>query len=286
MANSKVHIPKSRLYTLYHKKGESPDLIASKYGCTSVTILNRLREYSIPLKAKAQAHIKYKRYPFNEDKEKKAYILGFRLGDLNVYRPSTKNTQTIVARTHTTQMQQVVLMKWIFDKYGNVSVSNTKKGGYHINCYLDESFSFLLPSKKYIYPWILKKRSIFFAFVAGYADAEANFGLNQGKARIKIDAYDKDIIRGIHAQLQKYKIQSKCWKIGEKGDKRSDGSILHEDLWRITLNEACCIKALLLNLKPYLYHENRRRDMKKCLQNIEKRTARIRWPLKIHEYHE
>lgn len=62
--------------------------IAPRYGCHSQTIINRLREYNIPVRdrasASAIAKIAYPRRDFSGDLVEKAYLLGFRQGDLHV----------------------------------------------------------------------------------------------------------------------------------------------------------------------------------------------------------
>lgn len=72
-------------------------------------------------------------------------------------------------------------------------------GSYHINCFLNKSFSFLL-AKELDYSVITSSED-FYTFFAGYLDAEGYIGINQGKARLKIDSYDKDVLFWISKKL-------------------------------------------------------------------------------------
>lgn len=270
MPNIRVIIPKKELSFLYHQRNKSLGEIAEKYGCTGDTIRNRLGEYKIPKKTKAQAHIKLRRTPFSGNFIEKAYLIGFRLGDLNVYQTRGKSS-TLVVRTNTTSKAQVRLMEFLFKKYGRFTVSYTKEGTYQINCFVDQSFSFLLPKQDCIPKWAKEQKDYFVAFMAGYIDAEGSFGLNQEKGRFKMDSYDKGILREIHLWLNKHGIQNKYWQIAWKGEERYDGGYWNKDLWRITVNYAQDIYNFCELLKPYLKHKKRIKNMNTVLQNIQKR---------------
>ena len=106
MGRKKINISKATLLNLYHKQKLSPYKIAVLLNCSFSTITNRLIEHNIPLKTPAAARMRYEKKDYDGTLENKAYMLGFRLGDLNVYRPS-EESETIVVRCHTTQQEQV-----------------------------------------------------------------------------------------------------------------------------------------------------------------------------------
>jgi hypothetical protein len=214
--------------------------------------------------------MRYPRYDFNGNLAQKAYLIGFRIGDMRVYK-TKPDAETIVAQCHTTQKAQTKLMKDLFSKYGQVTIGRQKDRTFNVNCYLNESFNFLLPKKDEIEEWICVDRKSFCSFMAGYTDAEGNFIINQGRARFKIDSYDKRILWRIHSWLLQNNIQSKLRKIGTKGELRSDGYYFNKDLWRLNINEAYSLLRFIKLVKPFIVHKKRLKDIELCLRNITKR---------------
>ncbi len=273
MARKKISIPKRRLFNLYWRKNKSTYFIAKVYNCNFGTITNRLREYKIPFKSHSRARIKYEKFEFSGTSTEKAYMIGFRLGDLNIYKTSSRS-DVIIARTSTTRVEQIELVRTLFKDYGHITVSRLQDGTFCINCYLDNSFSFLLPKHDLIESWIKTSRRFFSAFIAGYVDAEGSFGINQEKARFKIDAYDKHILSEIHEWLSECKIESKLWRVGKKGQMRPEGYRFNKDLWRLNLNIGYDISRFCDLLSPYLRHKKRIKDMKIVRMNIRKRREK------------
>lgn len=265
-------IPKAELQKLYHEDGFSPRKIGEKFGCNWATISNRLKEYNIPLKSPAMARMRYKKFDFSGNDGQKAYMIGLRIGDLNVYRVS-QNSETLVVRCHTTQKQQVDVIYSLFGKYGKVSVSKNKAGNYHINCFLNNSFYFLFPKSKNAWEWITDK-DVSFAFMAGYTDAEGNFILNQKRARFKLDSYDRDVLESIACWLEENDISYKLRLIQRQGDSQTIRGKLgayHGNLWRLNINDAGSVEKFILNILPHLRHRTRVKDAKTCLRNINQR---------------
>lgn len=270
MGRAKIFLSQSVLRKLYLKKKWPPERIGRHFRCSFATIRNRLREYQIPFRNPAEARIRYKKIPFNGSVFEKSYLCGFAWGDLNVYRPS-ENGVTLVVRCHTTQIDQVRVMKECFGAYGHVTVSKSSHG-FHVNVYLDaDSFSFLI--KQYEMPrWIKGKAG--WAFIAGYNDAEGNFILNQKRGRMKIDSYDYWILRWCHQFLNAQGIMAKLRKIALAGEKQNATMRYQHDLWRLNVNEAHALYKTIKNLLPYTRHKKRKRDMLMCMTNITKRKLR------------
>lgn len=269
MANHKINIPKKTLEFLYLKKRNSPREIASLFNCDRMTVSNRLKEFRIPTRSNSESRMKYKKFDFSGDLLDKAYILGFRLGDLNVYQTSERS-ELIIARCNTTQSVQIRLMKRLFSKYGQVTIS---KGKYStsINCYLNKSFIFLLPKYQKIPHWIEKDKMTGAAFIAGYTDAEGNFLLNQLRARFKIDSYDVEILKWIANWLKNHGIHVKFRQIGKAGDLRRNGARFKHDIWRLNVNEAISLMRFITMIKPFSKHDTRLLHMKVCETNIKQR---------------
>src|SRR3989344_114646 len=164
MGRVKIELSKEKLYTLYHTKNKSPEFIGGLFGCSFKTITNRLNEYGIPLKSPAFARMRYKKYDFSGDLIAKAYLIGFRLGDLAVSKTSL-NAETIVVRLHTTHDVQIDLFMKLFKKYGHISLSKSRVNpSTNLNAFLNQSFEFLLPKWDLVEEWIINNEQYFSSF--------------------------------------------------------------------------------------------------------------------------
>lgn len=266
MPNHKVPISKDKLTNLYLNKHLSTRKLAEIFDCDRMTILNRLKEYQIPKRSSSEAKMRYKKFNFSGNRIEKAYILGFRLGDLNVYQTSSKS-ELVVARCNTTQTVQVRLIKRLFSKYGKVTISIGKYST-NVNCFLNKSFKFLLPKHREIPKWIMRNKATCNAFIAGYTDAEGSFLLNQAKARFKIDSYDAGILQGITEWLTQREIRAKLRRINKLGDLRTDGKKFNADLWRLNVNEAISLLKFIQQIKPFIQHRTRLKHLQLCEDNI------------------
>lgn len=270
----KIYISKEELIQLYYKEKKSKYKIGDIYGCSFSTILNRMREYGLEPLSRSVIQSKYSKFDFNGSDIDKAYIIGFRLGDLNVYK-TTEKSEVIVVRCHTTNQDQVDIMNEIFSKYGQVSVNeSSKNGSFNINCFMNNSFLFLLPKIDLVPDWINENIKSSWAFAAGYIDAEGNIGVYDGRARFKVDSYDKNTILWIYEWLKKNKILCPDpTMIGKKNQVYNKllGYKYNKDLWRVRVSEKESLEKMLKIIRPYLKHKKRIADLDKCLNNINDR---------------
>lgn len=274
---AKITIPKNDLIKLYYKQNKSKYEIGKIYNCSFKTVLNRMRDFGMKPLSRSIMQSKYKKKNFSGKKEEEAYLIGFRLGDLNVYQ-TVSHSDVIVVRCHTTREEQLDMIKGLFEQYGKVTIGGkNEKNSKYINCFLNRSFSFLLPKEDSIANWIAEESSYSNYFAAGYIDAEANIGIYDGRARFKIDSYDKNIIFWLYKWLQKNKVLCPKPKlIGKKGqiyDKKK-GYKYNKDLWRVRVSNMNSLNNLLGILKPILKHRKRLSDLNKCIKNIEYRNAK------------
>ena len=272
MGRVKVEIPKDLLTKLYIEEFKSASSIAKIFNCNRMTILARIKELQIPLKSSSIARMKYRKFNFSEDLIEKAYLIGFRLGDLNVYQTNA-NSDLIVVRCNTTTREQIELMQRMFSKYGHVTLS---KGKYstNINCYLNRSFLFLLPNAKNVPSWIEENENTAAAFIAGYIDAEGTFQINQGRGRFAMSAYDKEILYWIHQWLKKYNIVSYHKKITNKGTKSIGRYVFKEDVWRLNVNDSLSLISFINIVNTHIKHDKRKSDMFAVKNNLESRNAK------------
>lgn len=199
-------------------------------------------------------------------------MIGFRLGDLNVYQ-TVSHSDVIVVRCHTTRKEQADLIKNLFVKYGQVTIGG--KMSLHINCFLDKSFSFLLPKIDSVAGWITRNKECANSFAAGYIDAEGNIGVYDGRARFKIDSYDRNIIFWIYNWLLKNDVSCPFpIKIGSKGQiyNKKHHYKYNGDLWRLRVSDKSSLAKLFGIIRPLLKHRKRLEHLNKCIKNLYDRA--------------
>src|SRR2546425_7733608 len=102
-----------------YERGESLKQIAGGQ-VSPVTVFIHLEKRGIQLRDKVEAQIKavtkHQRRPFSEDDEERAYLSGFRTGDLDV----VKHGRAVRVRTGTTHPWMGELFRELFDRYGYV----------------------------------------------------------------------------------------------------------------------------------------------------------------------
>lgn len=276
MSRKKINISKSLLERLYYKEKKSKYKIGEICGCSFKTVLNRMRDFGMEPLSRSVIQSTYAKKNFGGDLAEKAYMLGFRLGDLNVYK-TAPHSGVVVARCNTTNEDQAILLKKMFDRYGRVTVSRGKNKAFSVNCFLNNSFDFLVPKDMIVPAWISEKNEYAVCFAAGYVDAEGNIGVYDGRARFKIDSYDKDVIFWFYKWFQNNDIQSpKPIKIGYAGQiyDKVKGYKYNKDLWRIRVSEMTSLSKLLKMMYPCLKHAKRRSDTRKAIKNIYARTKK------------
>ena len=83
----KVNIEKTEIEALYIDQKLSISKIAKKFNVSNMTIHKKLRQAKIQCREVSEANTRIKKYPFDGDNLRKAYLIGFALGDLNVKNP-------------------------------------------------------------------------------------------------------------------------------------------------------------------------------------------------------
>ncbi|MBI2148119.1 hypothetical protein HYU23_00410 [Candidatus Woesearchaeota archaeon] len=263
-----VKISKKQLKDYYIKDKKSLSEIAKIKKCSVSTILKLMKKFNIKRRTLSESIMKYKKRNFDGKKNLKAYMTGFRIGDLNV----TKESHQIKLKTNTTKLDQVHLVKENFGNYGHFYLKE-RGGEYEMSCLLDKSFKFLIKKHKNIPKWIIKNNECFINFLAGYTDAEGNIGIYDKRARYRVGSYDKEILYEIHEKLQSMKIngtfiletQAGIYKYGK----------LNGDFWRINISKKEELLALVRTLKPHIKHRKRYNDLIAAENNIIERIGAI-----------
>lgn len=261
----KFKITKRQLVFYYVKKKYSIRKISDILGCSPTTIFGRLVNFKIPLRE--SLHEIYPKRDFDGDKEEMAYMLGFRYGDLGVTRESNRS---IIVKCGTTKQEQIKLIKNLFEKYGHFWVGKAdKKGRIQTQIILNNSFSFLLPKEDNLPSWIATNEIFFWPFFCGYTDAEGNIGVYDGRARVRIGSYDKNLLWTFSKTLnRKFGIKTIFRLESPKGRRKQA-----QDFWRIYINDRYSILKLLNHIKPLIRHAKRHKDMLNAEINVIKRIG-------------
>ncbi len=259
-----VKIDRKELKELYIEKNLSCSKIGKMFDCDKVTIFKKLKKFNLNKKNLSQANTKYSKKKFDGDNKLKAYMIGFRLGDLNV--KAINENSTIFVKSSTTKEEQYNLIKEVYGKYGHFKFK-FNNDVYGMYCNLDKSFSFLLPKKDDIESWILEKNCYFFAFLGGYADAEGNFGVYQNRARFRLGTYDKNILMQIKDRLNSLGIITRLNLEGKAVKGKNN-----QDFYRLSVNEKESLLRLIKFIRLYIKHKKRCEDMILVERNILERN--------------
>ncbi len=273
---NKVDLPKTKLKDLYIKNRLSTWQIEKRLKISRGTIYRKLVEYDIQIRNLAQSHIIYPRKNFDGNKTKKAYLIGFAIGDLRV-RKVYKNSETIHIDCGSTKKEQIKLISDLFKPYGRVWISKPNKiGATQIECFLNNSFNFLLRKRILIDSWILKNKKYFAAFLAGFTDAEGCISItHKGLAFYSLGNYNSQLLSQIRNQLLKSGIESPKLTEGKiKGYIGKEGYANNQNYWSLRLNRKVYLLKLFALIGPYLKHFTKIRGVKKAKENIKMRNKK------------
>ena len=191
-AHNAVKLSEDELRHLYEEEGATLKAIAEAYGCSAATVSRKMSKLGITARPPWRA--RYPRRDFSGDPLEKAYLVGFRLGDLTVRRAEL----SIEVIMTTTRQEQVKLMHDLFDRYGHVYEHHRPDKKVFMQVRLNDSFSFLIPKEDRIPDWVLTDTEWFFAFLAGYIDADGSIRTASPRsARLDIQTYDQGILHGL-----------------------------------------------------------------------------------------
>jgi len=268
-----IKISKEKLTSLYNHP-LSAIQIAKKFGFSKSGIEKKIKQLKI--KTRGNLHRKYSRYkklPFTGSLKEKAYLIGFRLGDLNVYHTN----QVIVVRGSTTKPNQAKLITGLFKNYGGVTTTLAKRGTIEQCVYLDRSFDFLLPKQDSIEAWIKNCPLCFLSFFAGYFDTEGCVTIHRNSrlnfAGFEIQTYDKNILYQSWEQLKKLNIYAPKPAVSQPaGYIGKNGVVNNQNSWRLSIFAKESVWKLLNHFGCLLRHEDKRKKLIKVKNNLLKRN--------------
>ncbi|MBI2610580.1 LAGLIDADG family homing endonuclease [Candidatus Kaiserbacteria bacterium] len=263
-------LTKRFLEEMYVEKKLSTWAIEKRFGIPRSTVYVSLGRYGIAPRNLAQSHIQYKRSDFSGDLAEKAYLLGFAIGDLRVRRHNGgEKSDTISIACGSTKSAQIELISKLFSAYGRVWKGKPdKRGAMNVEAFVNRTFSFLLPEVRE-YGWCAERKKHFFAFLAGFTDAEGSFYLARNQARIAWGNYDKNVLTFIRDTLNKFGIQSPsviCDLL--KGVVGSHGFPRNNNYCHLTCARKDVLGKIIVELKPYIRHGDKKRALRVIENNL------------------
>lgn len=275
----RVEIPEDDLRELYLQQKVSTVQIAERYGSNPATVARQISAFGIPLRTLSEAKlvqfkIEEEFKDFGGDLLEKAYLIGFRTGDLHVVKRAKGNGVIRVA-CGTSRIEQVELIKNLFAPYGHINVTEQQQLGhrlYQVNCSLNKSFSFLLERCHQVPNWILESDDYFSSFFAGYVDAEGTFSVRKQKnyptGIFGIATTDKGIIEQSRESLIALGISCTNLYLTRK--------IGRKDVYAFQVAAKESLRRLIALLSPYVRHSKRREDMQRVKGIMEKHLSKSR----------
>ena len=257
---------------LYVDEGLTLEQIGAALGCSMTTVYRRLVAAGIARREGGKTL--YDRVDFSGSLTEKAYLIGFRIGDLHL---ALEGGRTIVVKCTTTRQEQLDLFRELFSPYGHVysdeaGLAGRMRQSIGMQVALNLTFEFLLEKHKAVPQWILESDEPFFAFLAGYIDAEGYFRTyrkpNQSKplACLELRSYDAVLLAQLGDGLNARGVRCApaCLRV-HAGYTNREGVRSNQDLWGLGVHRRISLRQLITLLDPYVRHARRRRDMLKVL---------------------
>lgn len=267
---ARVNITKNQLEQLYLKQKLSTWRIEKKLNIPRSTIHRKLKEFSVPTRDISDSHIIYQKKNFSGNLLEKAYLIGFRIGDLGV-RKQGPNSKTIVVATGSTIKEQIALVNRLFESYGHIWIKEAKYHKINIYVILNQSFDFLL-SKEFP-AWVETDKSLFFAFLAGFSDAEGTISIFDKRAYYSLGNYDGNLLKLIYCNLNRFGINcKKPTRDNRKGKLNSQGYPYRSNYWSLHVHKKQDLLRLLQELKHYIKHKNKLQSLNSAIVNIQNRN--------------
>ena len=225
-----------------YERGESLKQIAEAV-VGPVTVFTHLKGRGVQLRDKVEAQIKavtkYQRKPFSGNDEERAYLAGFRTGDLDV----VKHGRAVRVRTGTTHPAMVELFQELFGRYGYVH-SYPRRAPWtghewNLEADLGGSFEFLLLELSKVPREFAAKPHLFYRFLAGFFDAEGSIYPHRKKwgtsFEIQIPNVNFQLLTSIFRCLQRMNYNPKLEFQNQEPERlgyRQSGTIWRIRLWR------------------------------------------------------
>lgn len=214
----------------------------------------------------AELRSKHRRTSFGGTKEEKAYMLGFRNGDLTAWQAS--GTAVMVTST-TTHRAFASLFRELFEKYGHIYQypMHEKDKGYKwkVAVRLDNSFKFLVKTPMETIQWAASNERLFVNWLAGMIDSDGYIHIsgNYAYTRVRLVLYNTNelLLHAIRRILDGLGYHSNGpYRKSEKGKTTPHGITYTKDMWVLALQRTKEAQKLLEYL-PLRHSEKVERKM-------------------------
>lgn len=284
-----LEINEQLLRELYLEQKLSIPQIGELYGWGRETIRQRMIEFGIPIRSFSEStrvqHGTYDEYnDFSGDPFEKAYLLGFRLGDLHISRDHA-GSEIMRISCGSTKREQIELIHQLFAPYGHVSIGWKIRLDFdgiiehRITCSVNESFKFLENYVSELPSWVFASDDVFLAFFGGFTDAEGSFQVVKTKgdtssARYSLKNTDKHILEQCHARLASMGIACSNINLAYKAGWTSKRGVhANKDLWQFDIEKKETLLHFIEIISPFILHAQRRTDMERVRENVEWRNS-------------
>jgi hypothetical protein len=123
--------------------------------------------------------------------------------------------------------------------------------------------------------WVLGADNTFFAFFAGYLDAEGYIrtylppGYKTLQSQLEVRSYDALILSTLGDELNKRAIRCAPARVRVMaGYQNGQGVVSNGDLWGLGISRKVSLIRLFEQIAPYLRHGRRRRDMMRAWETL------------------
>jgi intein-encoded DNA endonuclease-like protein len=266
----------TQLRDLYERQHLSTRVIGQLHGCSKSTVVAAMLAYGIRPRPPRLEPV-YPRQSFSGNPLEKAYLIGFRDGDLHVHKANHHDTsRTIVVACASSKQEQIDLIRGLFEPYGRVTVSSTPKQSV-VTCWLNLSFSFLLQKSAQVPDWILDDLNCFPSYLAGYVDAEGYIGVKRAtnSSQLVLRSGDLGILQCCRAKLIELGVDCPPINLVRSAGERdgSAGPVYRRDYWCLAVYRQASLDRLFAMISPFMRHAKRRRDLMQAWENVRVRLA-------------
>ncbi len=223
----------------------------------------------------------YPRASFSGDEVERAYLLGYRAGDVNAFQDSTL---TVTARVSTTHEAMLQMFRVSFSPYGHCGAFPRKVflTGYdwQIKAYLDNSFRFLIPRPSSP----PSDRRLLYVFIAGLGDSDGCWSVSErhgGTAySFDITSRNRILLERLASTLETEGYHPHVYLSRRRGTVKllrgrmiSKQATLTEDTWTFVIKRKADVKRLAQQVLHYSRHHEKIAEMKLILDEANEEWA-------------
>ena len=262
------NLTKEELEKLYWQQKLTLSQIGRMFSVTYPTVIYWMKKRGIHTRGIRKYHTK----PFDGNELEKAYLMGLRLGDLNVQL----HRRQILTRTSTSHPNMLELFRGTFQKYSHVHqfpMFHPKKKphfDWQIYALLDKSFEFMLD--KAIPNEITADETMFYAFLVGYTDAEGCILITPNKDGVRlylnIASEDSKTMSIIAAKLKEAGYHLTLRIAAKRGE--SYGRKYNNDYWELRIATKVDVVKLLERLEFRHREKNKWKELVLKMYKVKK----------------